>query len=213
MNSFLNTIWSSIGKKWVMAITGLSFCGFLVFHLLGNLTVYGGPELFNWYVEHLHSLGILIKIAEWVLLFLFLVHVITGLLLAYENYRARPVRYAVSKTAGGRTLGSRSMAITGILILVFVIFHLLTFRSASQKEVGDLMILTNWFHRPEMVAAYIMAMAVAALHVSHGFWSAFQTLGTGHAGRKSKFKTVGIILSLVVAFGFGCIPVFISMVS
>ncbi|HSO19012.1 MAG TPA: succinate dehydrogenase, partial [Desulfosarcina sp.] len=125
MNWITGTLGSSIGKKLMMAVTGFSFCGFLVTHLAGNLTIYGGRDAFNSYAEHLHSLGPLVTAAELVLLTLFLVHVGTGVILFLQNLKARPVRYAVNKNAGGRTLGSATMPYTGVLILAFIVFHLL----------------------------------------------------------------------------------------
>ena len=97
MNWFTNTMGSSIGKKLLMAVTGLCFCGFLAMHLAGNLTIYGGGEAFNAYAEKLHSLGALLTVSEFGLLFFALVHVGMGLLLFFENRKARPVSYAVKK--------------------------------------------------------------------------------------------------------------------
>ena len=98
MNSLVSVFTSSIGKKLLMAVTGFCFCGFLVVHLIGNLTVYGGSDMFNAYVAHLHSLGLLINVAELGLLFLAIVHVSTGTILFIQNWRARPV----SPVQGGR---------------------------------------------------------------------------------------------------------------
>ena len=95
MNWLAGTLGTSIGKKVMMALTGLAFCGFLLAHLAGNLTLYGGREAFNGYAHHLHSLGPLLTAAELGLLALALVHVATGLLLYWQNFRARPERYAV----------------------------------------------------------------------------------------------------------------------
>ena len=106
MSWLSQTLSSSVGKKLLMAVTGLFFCGFLTVHLVGNLTLYGGMETFNGYVEHLHALGPLIGAAEILMLAFALVHVLTGLTLAYRNYAARPVKYQVKKSGGGRTLGS-----------------------------------------------------------------------------------------------------------
>ena len=113
MNWFTNTFGSSVGKKLMMAVTGLFFCVFLVLHLAGNLTLYMGKDAFNSYAEHLHSLGPLLTLAEWGLLIFAVIHISTGLLLFYQNFKARPERYAVSKRAGGRTLGSATMPYTG----------------------------------------------------------------------------------------------------
>ena len=90
MKWLIDTFKSSIGKKLMMAVTGLGFCGFLTTHLAGNLTIYGGRESFNGYAAHLHSLGPLLVVAEWGMLLFALVHVLTGLTLFYENFKSRP---------------------------------------------------------------------------------------------------------------------------
>ena len=109
----------------MMALTGLSFICFLTVHLIGNLTLYGGEGLFVAYAQHLHSLGPLITVAELGLLAMAAVHVLTGIFLFFGNLKARPVRYRVKKSAGGRSVGSYTMPYTGVIILAFVIFHLL----------------------------------------------------------------------------------------
>ena len=101
-----NFFGSSVGKKLLMALTGCCFIGFLSVHLAGNLTLYGGGEMFNAYAEHLHGLGPLLTLAEWGLLALALVHIFTGTLLFFQNLMARPQGYQMNKWAGGRTIGS-----------------------------------------------------------------------------------------------------------
>ena len=113
MTWLVSTLLSSIGKKLMMAITGLCFCGFLAGHLAGNLTIYLGKDAFNSYAENLHSLGPIITLVELGLLFLAIVHILTGTTLFYQNFIARPVRYSVNKWAGGRTIGSATMPYTG----------------------------------------------------------------------------------------------------
>lgn len=211
MNWFINTLTSSVGKKALMSITGLSFCGFLVGHLGGNLTIYGGEEAFNSYAEHLHSLGVLLKFAEWGLLLFALVHVLTGLTLFYQNYKARPVRYRVDKRAGGRTLGSATMPYTGILLLVFIIFHLVNFHFVDKTNTTIYDIVADAFQSPLYVMIYIAAMIVAAVHVSHGLWSAFQTLGANHPKYMPLIRILSLVFALVVGIGFGALPIFISI--
>ena len=211
MNWLINTLTSSVGKKILMSVTGLSFCGFLAAHLGGNLTIYGGQEMFNSYAEHLHSLGVLLTFFEWGLLFFAVIHVLTGLTLFYQNYRARPVRYRVNKQGGGRTLGSRSMPYTGILLLAFVIFHLANFSFVDKTNTTIYAIVTEAFSDPRYVVLYIAAMIVAAVHVSHGFWSAFQTLGANHPKYMPFIRTLSLAFALIVGIGFGALPIFISI--
>ncbi len=211
MNWLIATLTSSLGKKVLMSITGLAFCGFLVGHLGGNLTIYGGEEMFNSYAEHLHALGILVTFAEWGLLLFAVIHVATGLTLFYQNYKARPVRYRVDKRAGGRTLGSATMPYTGILLLAFVAFHLANFHFVDKTRVTIHTIVTEAFANPLYVAVYIAAMIVAAVHVSHGLWSAFQSLGANHPKYMPFIRTLSLVFALIVGIGFGALPIFISI--
>jgi succinate dehydrogenase / fumarate reductase cytochrome b subunit len=211
MNWLIQMLWSSIGKKLLMALTGLSFCGFLAGHLAGNLTIYGGKNAFNSYAEHLHALGPVLTLAEWGLLVFALVHVSTGLILFYQNYRARTSRYVVNKKAGGRTIGSSTMPYTGILLLAFIIFHLINFHFVDKTNTTIYQIVAQTFENPIYVVIYILAMIVVALHVSHGLWSAFQTIGANHVKYMPFIMALSIVFSLAVGFGFGIIPLFLSM--
>ena len=213
MNWFVNTLKSSVGKKLMMSITGLCFCGFLAGHLAGNLTIYGGKQMFLGYAEHLHALGVVITFVEWGLLTFALIHILTGLTLFYQNFKARPVRYKVDKRAGGRTLGSATMPYTGILLLLFVLLHLINFRFVDQTDTNIFSIVNAAFENPLTVIIYIAAMVVAAIHVSHGFWSAFQTLGANHPKYMPMIRTLSLIFALVVGIGFGSLPIFFSIIA
>ncbi|MFZ0612615.1 MAG: succinate dehydrogenase cytochrome b subunit [Desulfobacterales bacterium] len=213
MNWFTQTVASSIGKKWIMALTGLGFGVFLTTHLAGNLFIYGGRDAFNSYAEHLHSLGPLVTLFELGLLTFAILHVGSGLILFYQNFAARPQRYAVNKSGGGRTIGSRTMAYTGILILVFVIFHLLNFTFADKTGTTIYEIVSRTFAKPVNVVLYVLAMAFAAIHVSHGFWSAFQTLGANHPKYMPFIRGAGIVFSLVVGLGFGLLPIYLLSIA
>ncbi len=211
MNWLIATLTSSVGKKLLMAVTGLCFCGFLAAHLGGNLSIYGGKAMFNSYAEHLHSLGVLLTIAEWGLLIFAVIHVLTGLTLFYQNYRARPVRYRVDKRAGGRTLGSATMPYTGIVLLLFVVFHLINFHFVDKTDTTIYDIVSRAFDSVLYVIVYIVAMVVAAIHVSHGFWSAFQTIGANHPKYMPIIRTLSLVFALVIGIGFGILPIFLSI--
>ncbi|MDM8537297.1 succinate dehydrogenase cytochrome b subunit [Desulfobacterales bacterium HSG17] len=213
MNWLINTFSSSIGKKLMMAVTGLGFIGFIAGHLAGNLTIYGGKDLFNSYAEHLHSLGPLVTAAEWILLTMAIIHVLTGLTLFYQNYKSRPVKYAVCKSAGGRTIGSLTMPYTGILMLAFVIVHLMNFHFVDKTNTTIFEIVAQAFTNPAYVALYVAAMIVVAIHVSHGFWSAFQTIGANHPKYMPIIQLLGLGFSVVVGIGFGFIPIYISILA
>ncbi|AOY59478.1 MULTISPECIES: succinate dehydrogenase cytochrome b subunit [Desulfococcus] len=213
MNWIAKTVGTSIGKKLFMALTGLGFIGFLSGHLAGNLTIYGGKDAFNSYAEHLHSLGPLITLMELGLLTFAVVHVGVGLYLFYQNYTARPVRYAVNKSGGGRTIGSQTMPYTGILMLLFIIFHLLNFHFVDKTHTTIFEIVSNAFSNPLYVITYVAAMIVVAVHVSHGFWSAFQTLGANHPKYMPIIHVAGIAFSILVGVGFGFIPIYVSILA
>ncbi len=211
MNWLKQTLWSSIGKKLMMAITGLSFCAFLVGHLAGNLTLYAGQDAFNSYAEHLHSLGPLITAAELGLLVCAVIHIVTGLALFYQNFTARGGRYAVNKKGGGRTIGSATMPYSGVLLLVFVVVHLINFHFVDKSNATIFQIVSEKFANPLWVIFYVAAMIVAAVHVSHGFWSAFQSIGANHPRYMPAIMVFSVLFSLAIAVGFGLLPIYISV--
>ena len=211
MNWLTNTFGSSVGKKLMMAVTGLFFCVFLVLHLAGNLTIYMGKDTFNSYAQHLHSLGPLLTLAEWGLLIFAVTHISTGLLLFYQNFKARPTRYAVNKRAGGRTLGSATMPYTGVFLLLFVIYHLFNFHFVDKTHTTIFQIVSNAFAQPSYVLIYTFAMIIASVHVSHGFWSAFQTLGANDPKYTPLLRGLSLVFSLIVGIGFGFIPIYVSL--
>jgi succinate dehydrogenase / fumarate reductase, cytochrome b subunit len=213
MNWLINTLGSSIGKKLLMALTGLGFISFLAGHLAGNLTIYGGKDAFNNYAAHLHALGPIVTVAELGLLLFAVIHIVTGAVLFYENLKARPERYKVNKCGGGRTIGSATMPYTGFLVLLFVIFHLLNFHFVDKTDTTIFQIVSDAFKSPVYVLIYILAMVIVALHVSHGFWSAFQSLGANHPKYMPAIMTASIAIAVIFGIGFGFLPVYISLFS
>ena len=213
MNWLINTLGSSLGKKLLMSITGFVFILFLIGHLIGNLTIYVGPDAFNSYAAHLHSLKPALRLMETGLIFFAIVHIFTGVILFFQNFKARPNRYEVNKQAGGRTLGSATMPYTGLIILAFVIFHLFDFTFVEKTERTVYEIVAASFSNPIYIFLYIASVFIVGIHVSHGFWSAFQTLGINHPKYMPTIQTAGLLFSLIVAVGFGFIPLFISLIS
>ena len=210
MRWLLITLFTSVGKKVLMAVTGLGFIGFLSVHLMGNLTLYAGGDAFNAYAEHLHSLGVLVNVAEAGLLGMALIHVLTGAYLYYRNLMARPQRYVVDNRAGGRTLGSSNMPYTGLIILVFVMFHLLDFHFVDKTGISIFGIVSVAFSDPARVGFYVLAMVVVAVHVSHGLFSAFQTIGANHPKYMPAIMAGGTGLAVIFGVGFGFIPIYIA---
>jgi len=213
MNWLVNTLKSSIGKKLMMAITGLCFCSFLILHLAGNLILYSGRDAFNSYAEKLHSLGSIITVAEFGLLFFAIIHILIGATLFYQNLRARPIRYSIDKWAGGRSIGSVTMPYTGLLLLIFVTIHLLNFHFIEKNDTTIFQIVTDTFAKPGYIAMYIAAMIVVAIHVSHGFWSAFQTIGANHPKYMPVIRGLSIVFSIALGVGFGFIPIYFSFIA
>ncbi len=212
-NRLLLTLSSSIGKKLIMAITGLGFCIFLISHLTGNLIIYAGNDAFNSYAERLHALGPLLILAEIGLLFLGIVHISTGVYLSYQNVCARHGRYKKKKNSGGRTIGSSTMPYTGFLILVFIIFHLIDFHFVEKADRSIYQIVLETFSNPGYTIFYILSMVVVATHIDHGLWSLLQTLGINNLEYMPILRMVSSAFSLFVGIGFGSLPVFITLIS
>jgi succinate dehydrogenase / fumarate reductase cytochrome b subunit len=212
MNWYPQNISTAIGKKLLMAVTGLGFMGFILMHLAGNLSFYFGRDAFLKYVETLHTLGPIIVVVELGLLALAIIHVGTGTILFFQNRGARTTRYAVKKTAGGRTIGSRTMPYTGFLILLFVILHL------SQFHFIDHAVQTPWdaavdtFNNGLFVLIYMAAVVLVGIHIRHGFWSLFQTLGLNNEKYMPLIQTIGIVIAVAAAVGFFFVPVYIRAV-
>jgi len=197
---------SSVGKKSVMAASGLLLSLFLLTHLLGNSTSFMGRAAFNSYAEKLHSYGILVNIFEIVLLALFLIHIITGIILYFENLKARPARYAVNASEGGRTFGSRTMPYTGVIILIFIVVHLLNFHFTDRSiPIADL--VRQLLSRPVLASFYICSLFCVALHVSHGAWSLFQSIGFNHEKYNRILVNGAVAFSIIVGIVFILIPV------
>jgi succinate dehydrogenase / fumarate reductase cytochrome b subunit len=213
MDGALQLLNQSIGKKILMAISGLGFCAFLLVHLIGNLLIYGGQDLFHSYVDHLHALGPLIYISEAGLLILLGIHLTMAVTLYFQNLMARPITYVKKRNAGGRTLASGTMPYTGLIILLFIVIHLITFKFADHSQRTVYEIVRSSLIQPEYLAMYVFAMIVVGVHVNHGFWSAFQTLGIDHPKYMPAIKVCSIIYSLILGFGFGFIPIYIMLLS
>jgi len=126
---------------------------------------------------------------------------------------ARPIRYKVNKSAGGRTVGSATQPYTGFIILIFVVIHLLNFHFAEHTHESLYFLVTKLLSNPVYVAVYLFAMIVVAVHVSHGFWSLFQTLGANHPKYMPFIQKLGIALSLIFGVGFGFIPIFLFTIT
>ena len=208
---------NSVVKKQVMGITGLLLCGFVLAHLLGNLTLFIGPDAFNKYGHALTS-NPLIYAAEAGLLAIFLVHIILAIKLVIENKAARPVPYAYARKNSGRgaTLASSTMPFTGLLTLIFLVLHIrgLKFGPYYETEIAGVVVrdlyktTVEYFQDPLHVLFYIVAVTSLGFHVSHGFWSAFQSLGLNHPKYMPKLKCAAWAFGILTAVGFSALAVF-----
>jgi succinate dehydrogenase / fumarate reductase, cytochrome b subunit len=222
MNWFSTFLTSSIGQKLIMALTGLFLILFLIIHLIGNLqlVMQDQGQAFNVYAYFMtHNL--LIKTISWGLYFFILLHTIQGLLLAFKNRKARgKVRYAIN-TNSNLNPASKHMALLGSLIFVFLCIHMGDFWfqmkftnnlsmveyagiSYPVKDLYSKVMVT--FKQPWFVGLYVFSMVVLALHLWHGFQSAFQTLGINHKKYTPVIKTIGVVYSILVPLGFAIIP-------
>ena len=196
---------SSIGKKSIMAASGLLLTFFLITHLLGNSVSFLGRDAFNAYAEKLHSMGGLVYVFEMGLLTLFLLHIFTGIILYFENLQARPSRYSVNTSEGGRSWGSRTMPYTGIIILLFIIVHLLNFHFTDKSvPVADL--VRELLSKPALALFYIISLLAVALHLSHGVWSLFQSIGLNHEKYNQLLLKGALAISILVGTVFILIP-------
>jgi succinate dehydrogenase / fumarate reductase cytochrome b subunit len=199
-----------------MGVTGLLLCGFLISHMLGNFLLFVGPDAFNKYSHALVS-NPLIYGAEAILVGLFLSHILMAFKLTLENKKARPVDYYMRKKSGrGSTLASSTMPYTGIIAFIFLVFHILGLKYGTHYttnvggvEMRDIYKTTvEYFADPLHVAGYIVAVVSLGLHVSHGFWSAFQSIGFNHPKYMPKIKCVSVLYGLFVAVGFSSFPIY-----
>jgi len=208
-----NFLASSVGKKLVMGLTGFLLVGFLLTHLKGNLTLIEDPsgEHFDEYVGFLQGFGPLLIAAEVALAALFLAHIYLALRLTQENWAARKQRYVVRSSRGASSAASISMFYSGALILAFLIKHLLDFRFAGDFLEAPSAKVFATLKSPGNAAVYVLAALTIGLHLSHGFRSAFQSLGVNHPSWNPLLDKAGKLLALLIALGFAAIPLYILM--
>ncbi|MBU3914971.1 succinate dehydrogenase cytochrome b subunit [bacterium] len=212
-----NFVSSSIGKKLLMALSGLFFCSFLLVHLSGNFSMFVGPEAFNSYTAFMSTMPIL-KYAEVFMIVMFLIHIYTSAVLTLENRAARPEKYAMDVSAGKRTFMSKNMFITGSIVLIFVGAHVYGFKFGNWTNDPVAYADPNIYSMYELVLvnfknvffalAYVIAVIVLGFHLNHAFQSAFQTLGINHKKYTPLISTLGTLYSIVIALGFASFPVY-----
>jgi len=220
---------SSVVKKLLTGITGLSLVLFLIAHLIGNLTLFAGPDVFNAYARFLHHFmhGMFIRIAEIGLLGFFVLHIWSALSVQYSKKKARPSRYEASEYAGGpskRSFHSMYMAVSGTILLVFIVVHLINFKYADHEAIGTMtmengikavnvykLVVLTFQQNFGLVLLYMAAMGVLCSHLMHGIWSAIQSLGLTRPSTIPYLHVAGMALAVALAVGFFLLPLLIFM--
>jgi len=206
----------SIGRKAVMAVTGLLMVLFVVGHLAGNSTVFFGPNALNAYAAKLHEMAPVVWITRVVMLVAVVTHLAISIQITLENEAANPQKYAVDRSLRA-TFASKSMIWTGLLLGVFIVGHLLHFtvRNLPGTVIGydalnrfDVFaMVTDAFRKASVSILYVVAMIALFLHLSHGVQSLFQTLGLSNDKLQPAYGTGGKVLSTIFLIGYGAIPV------
>lgn len=216
---------SPVGKKIINAVTGLGLVVFVIMHVSGNLSLFSGSDAYNEYAHFLMSLGPLLYILEAGLVAFFVFHIVSGINVWRSKRKARSVGYDRYESAGRPSMqssSSRSMIITGIILLVFLVVHLISFKfgpggpgnadpayvtTVDGVEMRDLSKLVyEKFSHATYAFGYTIVMLLLALHLRHGVWSAFQSLGAMRPGIQYTVYVVGVILGLGIALGFIAVP-------
>jgi succinate dehydrogenase / fumarate reductase, cytochrome b subunit len=215
--SSYNYIFSAIGRKQAMAITGLLWSGFVLTHMAGNMLILVSPNAYNKYGHAIIS-NPLIYLAEAALVISLALHIINGIKLTLANRWARPTKYAmVSNGEKAPRFQSKYMAYHGTLVLAFLILHLISFKYGTHYDVtidGVVMrdlhrLVVELFSLPIYVAGYVISVILVGLHLSHGFSSAFSSLGIFHSKYTPLLNKIGYGYAAIVAAGFISQPLYI----
>jgi succinate dehydrogenase / fumarate reductase cytochrome b subunit len=217
MSFIINFYKSSIGKKWIVALTGLVLIGYVFGHLAGNLQIFLAPKYINQYATFLHSLGPVLYVIRAFLLACFAAHILTTILLAKQNRAARPQKYAVDASRQA-SLATRTMVLGGLTVLCFVIYHLLQFTMRMTPDIKALephlngeydcynMVIIS-FRNPLISGFYVLGLFALCLHLSHGFQSFVQTLGLTSRKWVCVLEIGSRALAWVIFVGYISIPV------
>lgn len=215
----MSVIQSSVGRKIIMALTGIVLIAFICVHLLGNSSIFIGADALNAYAQQLHGLGPIVWIFRLVMLFVFVVHIIFGIQLSLENSAAKPEKNVQIKRL--RTgFAAQTMVISGLVLLAFVVYHILHFTvrvpgmgfyemNPSTHMVNVYTMVVNSFHQVFTVLLYVVGMIFLALHVSHGFQSFWQSLGANNDRTLPAFVSISKVFAVIVLLGYCSIPLLI----
>jgi succinate dehydrogenase / fumarate reductase, cytochrome b subunit len=206
----ISAFWrSTIGKKVVMAVTGVIGIGFLISHVASNLLVFQGPEKINHYAVFLRSLGPALFLARAVLVLAVVLHVVVALQLAALRREARPVGYR-KLTPQVTSIWDRTMFVGGLVLLAFIVFHLLhlTWGAVHPSFVhldpyGN---IVRGFREPWVVVVYVIGMLALGMHLAHGAWSSVRTLGVNRSSGQPLRRPIALVLATLLWLGFTIIP-------
>lgn len=203
---------STIGKKIVMAVTGIILFGFLVGHMAGNLQVFLGAEVFDHYAASIKAIPPLLWGVRGILLVSLVLHVWAAVSLTLRNKQSRPVSYR-KLSPQASSLPARTMILSGVVLLAFIVYHLLHFTIGlahpswpSFEAHAAYRNLVSGLSVPWAAGIYIVAMILLGWHLYHGVWSFFQTLGLNHPKYNALRRTFAVVMTLVVVLGFIVIP-------
>ncbi|MAP66956.1 MAG: succinate dehydrogenase [Candidatus Marinimicrobia bacterium] len=214
----LSLFQTTIGKKLLMALTGILFCFFLLVHLLNNLTLFLGPDSFNALVSSLEYIKPLIRVLEVLLLIILVTHIYNAFFLSYKSKSSRPSGYS-SQIKDSSTISSKTMLISGVTILLFLVVHLGTFwrifQSVDDHSIYyDIVTKNNivGFGNPLIAVLYMAASIFIGMHLKHGFESSFKTFGISNVRTKNIINKVAILFWFVVPFGFFVISAWFGII-
>jgi len=209
---------SSIGKKQIVAITGLMMAMFLITHLSGNLLMFKGPQALNSYSQMLHDLGGILWVARIGLLGAFVAHFSFTIALVIQNRKARGQSYSTSVNKKTRSFTARLMPFSGGILFAYIVIHLLDFTFTDVTVVNAMVngeflglygLVYNEFMNPFDSLFYIVAMMSVGFHLTHGIQSVMQTYGFNHPVYTPLIKKISVVLGSVIAVGFSSIPVYV----
>ena len=208
--SRLGTLWqSSVGKKAVMAVTGLVLVAYLVSHVLANLLVFGGPDRINRYAVLLHGTGGALWGARLVLLVAAILHVVAAVQLTLRSRAARPQPYAGGREPQVATVAGRTIRWGGALILIFLVYHILHFTTGAAHpdfvELNPYHNVTTGFRNPWVAGFYAVAMIAVGLHLYHGLWSSGRSLGLSQPSPRPLHRRLALVLAVFIWLGFTAI--------
>jgi succinate dehydrogenase / fumarate reductase, cytochrome b subunit len=222
---FFTRIWrSSLGKKYIMAITGFILLGFVIVHMLGNLMIFIGPDILNEYGNFLQSTPEVLWPTRIILFISLVLHFVSSAQLTLENRSARGVAYNSYQVVASSWM-ARTMIISGFIVLFFVVYHLLhftvqtknvnmtgldfhtfTYMEGSKERHDVYSMMVKGFQQPVISIFYIIGIGLLCAHLSHGFSSMFQSLGWRNSYYRKSLENLAKVLAIIIFVGYCSVP-------